>query len=130
MTKCPLNLNQLIFQLHRTTGTKMSTPSIIGWTVANITDDYLGNWSTIITHQFDGETNPQTRTVIPNLWNEVYHLNAASAVKKELEINRKLVGDLYKYIDSLKGYLYSVEGLGIIINNNNKQGNPLDINIF
>ena len=129
MSKCPLKLEQAVFQIKRTTANPISEPSIVLWTVVDITDDPDG-WFAIVEHHFPDEKHPQTRTISPLLWNNIYHPNTAAAVQEELRKNRQLIDEMYQYIGSLKHYLYAVESLGIIVNNNNKQDNPLQVDIF
>lgn len=127
---CPLKLNQKIFELKRIPDPSHGgTPSMITWTVVHIT---AGSplWSAIISRQVNDEKNPHTQSILPNSWGTLYHPNTAAAVKEELRKNRELINEYYITIGSLKHYLYAVEGLGILINNNNKQGNPLEIDIF
>ncbi|MCK5614471.1 hypothetical protein KAR91_72070 [Candidatus Pacearchaeota archaeon] len=129
INNCPFNLNQKIFELRRTPDPIISsTPSMIAWTVVHITDN-LPQWSAIISRTVADEENPRTRTIMAHSWERLYHPNTASAVKAELQRNRELIDEFYITISSLKHYLYAVEGLGILINNNNKQGNPLEIDI-
>lgn len=127
---CPLKINQKIFELQRRPGPKWITPSIVAWTVVDITRSSFPDWSAIISHQTEDEDNPHTRTILLESWETLYHPNTASAVRMELHRNRTLIKEFYATIDSLKQYIYAVEGLGLLINNNNKQDNPLEIDIF
>jgi len=129
MSKCPLKLEQAIFQIKRTTANPISEPSIVLWTIVDIKDD-PDSWYAIAEHHFEGEEHPQRRTIKPSLWDNIYHPNTAAAVQEELRKNRQLIEEMYEYISSIKRYLYAVECLGIIVNNNNKQHNPLEVDIF
>lgn len=132
MAKCPLTLNQIVFELYKNnqnSDPKHHTPSIRAWKVVDITDD-PDSWYAIVSYKFDDDDNPHTRTITPLLWGKVYHENTAKAVKYEIESKRNLIENLFLAIQAEKYYLYAVEGLGILIKNNNKQNNPLEIDIF
>jgi hypothetical protein len=133
MTKCPLVLNQIVFELYKKRGNgvapKDSTPVIRTWKVSDITDK-PDIWYAVVSSKFDDDNNPHTRTITPLLWGKVYHKHIVDAVKYELESKRNLIETLFLVIEAEKNYLYAVEKLGILIINNNKYNNPLDIDIF
>lgn len=133
MAKCPLVLNQIVFELYKKRGNgvapKDATPAIRAWKVVDITD-HPDIWYAIVSFKFDDDDNPQTRTITPYLWGKVYHETTAHAVKHELDDKRKMIEEFYTIIQAEKHYLRAVEGLGILVNNNNKQNNPLEIDIF
>jgi hypothetical protein len=131
MAKCPLEIRQLVIELKRSKNKeqRMDMPHLLGWTVVDITNDPDG-WFAIVSHKFEEDKNPHTRTITPLLWEKVYHPNSASAVSYSIQQSRDMIDELYSVINLEKRYLYRVEKMGILINNNNKQGNPLDIDLF
>lgn len=132
MVKCPLKVDQKIFEVYKTRDTgfqNLDTPGIRAWTVTDITEDREG-WYALIEHFFTEKDYLGTRTITPLLWRNVYHEHAAHAIQHTLDDQRNLVATLYKSIETEKHYQYHVEQLGIVVQNNNKQGNPLDIDIF
>ena len=132
MNRCPLKIGQIVFEIHKNRSkspAKHDMPVLQGWTVVDITDESDG-WFAIVSHTFEGEKHPQTRTIASQLWSSVYHATTAHAVQHELDERRNMIAELHSIIDAEKHYLYQIESIGIMINNNNKQGNPLNINIF